>query len=243
MLLAACKQREVDERIVLDDAAVVGHRRQADQAAQGLDRRLRAGRPHRPGRQGNRRDRGAARPTCRSAWRPTRSPRPWPPWWPNSAPAGPGDMGKVMGAAKARLAGKADMGHGVGRGQARPGRSEAAHMSDLLPLRAVAPDVCVAPQLTPEAMAEAARAGLPQRRQQPARLRARARPADQRADRGRRPRRRPGVPLPAGGRRLPVARSRSPPSRSCCRNCRARCWRSAARAHARRACSWPRRPA
>ncbi len=29
-----------------------------------------------------------------------------------------------------------------------------------LPVRAVAPDVCVAPQLTPEAMAEAARAGF-----------------------------------------------------------------------------------
>jgi len=29
-----------------------------------------------------------------------------------------------------------------------------------LPLRAVAPDVCVAPQLTPDAMAEAARAGF-----------------------------------------------------------------------------------
>ena len=31
---------------------------------------------------------------------------------------------------------------------------------DLLPLHAVAPDVCVAPQLTPEAMAEAARQGF-----------------------------------------------------------------------------------
>ena len=31
---------------------------------------------------------------------------------------------------------------------------------ELLPLRAVAPDVCVAPQLTPEAMAEAARQGF-----------------------------------------------------------------------------------
>ena len=29
-----------------------------------------------------------------------------------------------------------------------------------LPLRAVAPDICVAPQLTPDAMAEAARAGF-----------------------------------------------------------------------------------
>ncbi len=33
-------------------------------------------------------------------------------------------------------------------------------MSHTLPLRAVAADVCVAPQLTPEAMAEAARAGF-----------------------------------------------------------------------------------
>jgi uncharacterized protein (TIGR01244 family) len=33
-------------------------------------------------------------------------------------------------------------------------------MNPILPLRAVAPDVCVAPQLTPEAMAEAARQGF-----------------------------------------------------------------------------------
>ncbi len=33
-------------------------------------------------------------------------------------------------------------------------------MSDLLPFRPVAPDVCVAPQLQPEAMAEAARVGF-----------------------------------------------------------------------------------
>jgi uncharacterized protein (TIGR01244 family) len=33
-------------------------------------------------------------------------------------------------------------------------------MNTSLPIRAVAPDVCVAPQLTPEAMAEAARAGF-----------------------------------------------------------------------------------
>jgi len=33
-------------------------------------------------------------------------------------------------------------------------------MSTSLPLRAVAPDVCVAPQLTADAMAEAARAGF-----------------------------------------------------------------------------------
>ncbi len=33
-------------------------------------------------------------------------------------------------------------------------------MSDTLPFSPVAPDVCVAPQLTPEAMAEAARVGF-----------------------------------------------------------------------------------
>ena len=33
-------------------------------------------------------------------------------------------------------------------------------MSESLPIRPVAPDVCVAPQLTPESMAEAARAGF-----------------------------------------------------------------------------------
>jgi uncharacterized protein (TIGR01244 family) len=34
------------------------------------------------------------------------------------------------------------------------------HSTPLLPLRQIAPDVCVAPQLTPAAMAEAARAGF-----------------------------------------------------------------------------------
>jgi len=33
-------------------------------------------------------------------------------------------------------------------------------MSEILPIRPVAPDVCVAPQLSPESMAEAARAGF-----------------------------------------------------------------------------------
>jgi uncharacterized protein (TIGR01244 family) len=33
-------------------------------------------------------------------------------------------------------------------------------MNTSLPLQAIAPDVCVAPQLTPDAMAEAARAGF-----------------------------------------------------------------------------------
>ncbi len=109
MLLAACKQREVDERIVLDDTAVVAivdklvkQRKDSITAFQ----------------QGGREDlvaKESAELTVLEGYLPQRL----------SADevaaeiaalvaelgaAGPGDMGKVMGAAKARLAGKADMG-------------------------------------------------------------------------------------------------------------------------------------
>jgi uncharacterized protein YqeY len=108
MLLAACKQREVDERIVLDDAAVVGivdklikQRKDSVAAFQ----------------QGGRADLAAkedAEIKLLEAYLPQRL----------SAAAvaeavagivaalgaaGPGDMGKVMAAAKAQLAGQADM--------------------------------------------------------------------------------------------------------------------------------------
>ena len=109
MLLAACKQREVDERIVLDDAAVIGivdklimQRRDSITAfAQG-------GRPDLV-------EKESAEVTVLEAYLPQRL----------SADelaaavaaivaqlgaSGPGDMGKVMAAAKAQLAGKADMG-------------------------------------------------------------------------------------------------------------------------------------
>ena len=109
MLLAACKQREVDERIVLDDIAVVAivdklvkQRKDSITAFQ----------------QGGREDlvaKESAELAVLEGYLPQRL----------SADevaaeiaalvaelgaAGPGDMGKVMGAAKARLAGKADMG-------------------------------------------------------------------------------------------------------------------------------------
>ncbi len=109
MLLAACKQREVDERIVLDDTAVVAivdklvkQRKDSITAFQ----------------QGGREDlvaKESAELAVLEGYLPQRL----------SADevaaeiaalvaelgaAGPGDMGKVMGAAKARLAGKADMG-------------------------------------------------------------------------------------------------------------------------------------
>ena len=109
MLLAACKQREVDERIDLDDAAVIGlvdklikQRRDSVSAFE----------------QGGRPDLAAKENTeigVLQGYLPQRL----------SAEeittavaaivaelgaTGPGDMGKVMGAVKAKLAGKADMG-------------------------------------------------------------------------------------------------------------------------------------
>ena len=108
-LLAACKQREVDERIVLDDAAVVAIIDKLVKQRKDSITQFTAG---------NRPDlveKEAAELTVLEAYLPQRL----------GADAiaaevakvvaevgasGPGDMGKVMAAVKARLAGKADMG-------------------------------------------------------------------------------------------------------------------------------------
>ena len=109
LLLAACKQREVDERIVLDDAAVVGlvdklikQRKDSIAAFEAAARQDLA-------------DKEAAEIVVLQAYLPQRM----------SADevlaavkaivvelgaSGPGDMGKVMGVVKTRLAGKAEMG-------------------------------------------------------------------------------------------------------------------------------------
>jgi uncharacterized protein YqeY len=109
LLLAACKQKEVDERVVLDDAAVVAivdrlikQRNDSIEAFQKAERKDLA-------------DKEAAELLVLQAYLPARL----------SAEevtaavrtivaelgaSGPGDMGKVMGAVKAKLAGKADMG-------------------------------------------------------------------------------------------------------------------------------------
>ena len=108
MLLAACKQREVDERIELDDAAVIGL----------VDKLIKQRKDSVSAfTQGGRSDLAAkesAEIAILEAYLPQRL----------SADevgaavasivaslgaTGPGDMGKVMAAAKAQLAGKADM--------------------------------------------------------------------------------------------------------------------------------------
>jgi uncharacterized protein YqeY len=108
MLLAACKQREVDERIELDDAAVIAL----------VDKLIKQRKDSVAAfEQGGRADLAAkesAEIKVLEAYLPQRL----------SADevaaavaaiiatvgaASPGDMGKVMGAAKAQLAGKADM--------------------------------------------------------------------------------------------------------------------------------------
>ncbi|MDP2008437.1 MAG: GatB/YqeY domain-containing protein [Pseudomonadota bacterium] len=109
LLLAALKQKEVDERVVLDDAAVIAivdklikQRKDSLEAFQKAERKDLA-------------DKEAAELVVLQAYLPARL----------SADevaaevraivtalgaTGPGDMGKVMGAVKAKLAGKADMG-------------------------------------------------------------------------------------------------------------------------------------
>ena len=109
MLLAACKQKEVDERVELDDAAVIAivdklikQRKDSIAAFQQAGRTDLA-------------DKETAEVQVLNAYLPQRL---------NAdeiaaevaaivaelGAAGPGDMGKVMGAVKNKLAGKADMG-------------------------------------------------------------------------------------------------------------------------------------
>jgi uncharacterized protein YqeY len=109
LLLSACKQKEVDERVVLDDTQVIAiidkmikQRKDSIEAFTKADRQDMA-------------DKEAQEITVLTGYLPARM----------SADdvlaavktivaelgaSGPGDMGKVMGAAKAALAGKADMG-------------------------------------------------------------------------------------------------------------------------------------
>ena len=109
LLQAAMKQKEVDERVTLDDAAVVAILdKLIKQRKDSIDAFAKAGRQDLV-------DQESAEMTVLQAYLPARL----------SAEeiaaevkaivaelgaAGPGDMGKVMGAVKQRLAGKADMG-------------------------------------------------------------------------------------------------------------------------------------
>ena len=109
LLLSACKQKEVDERITLDDVAVVAIvDKLIKQRKDSIAAFTQAGRQDLA-------DKEAAELTMLQAYLPARL----------SAEevaaevkaivaelgaSGPGDMGKVMGTVKTRLAGKADMG-------------------------------------------------------------------------------------------------------------------------------------
>ena len=108
-LLAACKQREVDERIVLDDAAVIGIVdklvKQRKDSIAAVQRRE----PPGPGRQGSSRADGA-RGLPAGAPRRAEVDAAVTALVAELGAKGPADMGRVMAAAKARLGGTADMG-------------------------------------------------------------------------------------------------------------------------------------
>jgi uncharacterized protein len=109
MLTAAIKQKEVDERVELDDAAVVAivdkllkQRKDSIEAFEKANRQDLA-------------DKEKAEVAVLQAYLPARLSADEVAAEVKAIVAevgakGPGDMGKVMGAAKARLAGKADMG-------------------------------------------------------------------------------------------------------------------------------------
>jgi uncharacterized protein len=109
LLLSACKQKEVDERVVLDDTMVIAiidkmikQRKDSIDAFTKADRKDMA-------------DKEAAEITVLQGYLPARMTSDEVLVAVKSivatlGAAGPGDMGKVMGAAKAQLAGKAEMG-------------------------------------------------------------------------------------------------------------------------------------
>jgi len=109
MLLAAVKQREVDERIVLDDAAVVGIvDKLIKQRKDSIVAFTQGGRTDLV-------DKESAEVKVLEAYLPQRLSveqiaESVQAIVAELGAAGPGDMGKVMGAAKARLAGQAEMG-------------------------------------------------------------------------------------------------------------------------------------
>ncbi len=109
LLLAAVKQREIDERIVLDDAQIVGVvDKLIKQRKDSIAAFTQAGRTDLA-------DKESAEVAVLQAYLPQRLgadeiDREVAAIIAELGAAGPGDMGKVMGAAKARLAGKADMG-------------------------------------------------------------------------------------------------------------------------------------
>ena len=109
LLLAACKQREVDERIVLDDAAVVAIiDKMIKQRKDSIEAFVKAGRQELA-------DKEATEITVLQAYLPQRLTADEVLAEVRAIVAelgakGPGDMGKVMGAVKTKLAGKAEMG-------------------------------------------------------------------------------------------------------------------------------------
>lgn len=109
MLLAALKQKEVDERVELDDAAIVAI---VDKL---IKQRKDAAQQFEAGQRQDLADKEKAEIAVLDAYLPQRLSAEEV----NAAvqaivaelgAAGPGDMGKVMGVVKQRLAGKADMG-------------------------------------------------------------------------------------------------------------------------------------
>ena len=106
MLKAALMNREIERGHALDERGVAPGRQHARQAAEGLDRTVHQRRSPGSGRQGIGRDRACSKPICRP--RPTRpsSRRRSTDAIAETGATSPKDMGRVMKAAMAKLAGQ-----------------------------------------------------------------------------------------------------------------------------------------
>ena len=132
-LLAAIKQREVDERIVARRRRGDRDRRQAGQAAQGLDRAVHGRQPARTWSTRKAPSCRCSKATCRSASAPTRSPPRSRSSSPRLGATGAGRHGQGDGRGEGALCRQGRHGAGLGRGEGRRWRADAAMSADRSP--------------------------------------------------------------------------------------------------------------
>ena len=139
LLLAAIKQREVDERKRAGRRRRARGHRQDDQAARGLDHAVRGRQPRRTSPRSRRAEIDVLQATCRSSSRTREIDAMIAAAIAATGAAGPAGMGKVMAVLKPRLAGRADMAAVSAKVKARLDRLIATTRARRVPRRPTPP--------------------------------------------------------------------------------------------------------